>query len=300
MPYLREILAKSYDSRECAAIISLLIEEVVGISRNSQLIYPNIVIPADKCRVLKMMGERLREGEPVQYILGYETFHGRKFFVDQDTLIPRPETAELVSWIIEENGSKRTEKCCYPAPKTILDVGTGCGCIAITLAATYPDSTVTAIDISSSASKTAKNNAAELKVKNIRFIEQNFFRLVENHAAPTVDVTFQTPEEPLYDLIVSNPPYVTISEAAEIAPNVLDYEPHSALFVPDNDALKFYRAIARYGHKHLNPGGRLYFEINARFGREVTQLLEREGYKDIYLKQDINGRDRMVAALRPE
>lgn len=279
---LRAVLASRYDPREAAAIAQWLLEAVAGVGRTQQLTHPEMSLPAAVRQQLAVAARRVAAGEPVQYVVGYETFLGRRFAVNAATLIPRPETAELVTWILEEKPSWAGAV----EALSLLDVGTGSGCIAISLAAALPAARVTALDVSPAALLTARDNAAALGVRNVTFVEGDILAM---SAAATRGDT------PL-DLIVSNPPYVTRSEAAEMSPVVLDHEPPTALFVPDDDALRFYRAIARYGRRHLRAEGRLYFEINARFGAATCRLLADEGYADIVLRQDLSGRDRMVRA----
>ncbi len=299
VPYLRKRLAEVYDERESKAIVRLLLEEVADLPLARQLLHPDTVIPADCRRRLTDMAERLAAGEPVQYVLGYETFAGRKFEVTGDTLIPRPETAELTDWILQENGTEKSTVSRFPAPTRLLDVGTGSGCIAITLAAAYPSCETMAIDISERAIRVARSNAIKNDVNTITFLKKDILREAGSPNRPHGRKSGEAPRTPTFDLIVSNPPYIPWNESAAMARNVVDYEPHAALFVPDRDPLLFYRCIARYGHSHLLPGGRLYFEINARFGQETVRLLENEGYESISLRQDISGRDRMIRALRP-
>lgn len=299
VPYLRKILTKVYDERETKAIIRLLLEEVADLPFARQWLNPNTEISPSCRRRLKEMAVRLATGEPVQYVLGYETFAGRKFEVNDKTLIPRPETAELTDWILQENNLKETATTPFPIPSRLLDIGTGSGCIAITLAAAYPSCDTTAIDISEDAIDIARTNAEKLGVGTITFLKKDILQDVAPQQQICNGNLWKEAHSPAFDLIVSNPPYITQSEAATMAHNVLDYEPHEALFVPDEDPLLFYRNIACYGHSHLLPGGRLYFEINARFGYEMIRLLEKEGYENIILRQDISGRDRMIRATRP-
>ena len=275
---LKQSLSPLYDSREMKAIIALLFEEVCGLSRLDMLMNPNIVLSEEKSEILSCYAEMLAEGVPVQQVLGYEYFLGRRFEVNPDVLIPRPETAELVDWIVSE----------APIGVNVLDVGTGSGCIAISLAALINNSRVFAYDLSTKALKTAVLNAERLNISNVTFVHKDILE--------SQNERFEHPNVDNFDIIVSNPPYIMHKEKSEMSANVLDYEPHLALFVPDSDPLLFYRAIGNYGLKNLRHGGRLYFEINAALGRETCQLLESLGYRDIILRKDLNGLDRMISA----
>ena len=275
---LKQSLSPLYDSREMKAIIALLFEEVCGLSRLDMLMNPNIVLSEEKTEILSCYAEMLAEGVPVQQVLGYEYFLGRRFEVNPDVLIPRPETAELVDWIVSE----------APIGVNVLDVGTGSGCIAISLAALINNSRVFAYDLSTKALKTAILNAERLNISNVTFVHKDILE--------SQNERFEHPNVDNFDIIVSNPPYIMHKEKSEMSANVLDYEPHLALFVPDSDPLLFYRAIGNYGLKNLRHGGRLYFEINAALGRETCQLLESLGYRDIILRKDLNGLDRMISA----
>ncbi|MEE1079602.1 MAG: peptide chain release factor N(5)-glutamine methyltransferase [Bacteroidales bacterium] len=275
---LKQSLSPLYDSREMKAIIALLFEEVCGLSRLDMLMNPNIVLSEEKSEIMSCYAEMLAEGVPVQQVLGYEYFLGRRFEVNPDVLIPRPETAELVDWIVSE----------APIGVNVLDVGTGSGCIAISLAALINNSRVFAYDLSTKALKTAILNAERLNISNVTFVHKDILE--------SQNERFEHPNVDNFDIIVSNPPYIMHKEKSEMSANVLDYEPHLALFVPDSDPLLFYRAIGNYGLKNLRHGGRLYFEINAALGRETCQLLESLGYRDIILRKDLNGLDRMISA----
>ncbi|MDR1742272.1 MAG: peptide chain release factor N(5)-glutamine methyltransferase [Dysgonamonadaceae bacterium] len=216
--------------------------------------------------------ERLKNYEPLQYILGETEFYGLPFQVTRSVLIPRPETEELVEWILSEN--RKTNP-------SILDIGTGSGCIAVTLAKQIPGAKVTAWDLSKDALATASENARRNNVE-VEFAERN--------------VLLPADKTPTFDIIVSNPPYVAESEKAGMDRVVLDYEPHTALFVPDNDALIFYRSIADMAFRQLNPEGRLYFEINRAKGKEIVALLKDKGFENVVLKKDISRNDRMIRA----
>lgn len=279
---LRESLTKLYDSREIKSIISLLLEEVCGISRVDMVMNPDRIISDQQAETIERYASLLEQGIPVQQVLGYEYFLDRKFEVNPDVLIPRPETAELVEWIVSDMKKSNIE-----TPK-LLDIGTGSGCIAISLAALINNSQTWGMDLSTGALITAKRNAENLKISNVSFLQKDILA--------SQDESFEHLNVDNFDVIVSNPPYIMDKEKAEMSNNVLDHEPHLALFVPDDDPLLFYRAIARYGRNNLKPGGNLYFEINAALGNETSELLCAMGYENVILRQDINGRDRMIKA----
>jgi release factor glutamine methyltransferase len=216
---------------------------------------------------------RLRRHEPLQYIVGSARFHGHRFKVTPAVLIPRPETEQLIDMIVDENPASDLR---------VLDMGTGSGCIAISLARALRFAQVDALDVSRDALAVARENAAALKVK-VRFFESDML----------------SPQPPAhYDIIVSNPPYVCWSERESMERNVLDYEPGQALFVPDNDPLLFYKAIAAYAAQSLERGGRLYLEINQRFGNEVKRLLEGNGFDEVRIIEDSYGKTRFAAAVK--
>ncbi|ESU19636.1 hemK protein [Flavobacterium cauense R2A-7] len=217
---------------------------------------------------------QLKEQRPIQYILGETEFYGLPFYVNEHTLIPRQETEELVDWIVK--GNLKIERL---KDLKILDIGTGTGCIAISLAKNLPNAKVFAMDVSDKALAVAKRNAERNEV-TINFIHQSI--LETNDLGET------------FDIIVSNPPYVRNLEKEEIKKNVLDYEPHLALFVEDNDALLFYRKITELAIKNLSENGQLYFEINQYLGNEMVQLLQQHNFKDVELRKDIYGNDRMM------
>lgn len=218
---------------------------------------------------------RLQNHEPVQYIIGKETFMGLVFEVDENVLIPRPETQELVGWILEEH---RSDEGCK-----ILDIGTGSGCIPVALAHFMNGAELEAWDISDGALEVARRNANRNGV-NVLFRKQNVLEAV--------------PSTSCYDVIVSNPPYITEKEKVDMEANVLDWEPSVALFVPDSDPLLFYRKIAELGLKMLLPEGVLYFEINRAYGAMMKSMLENMGYKYVELRKDIFGNDRMIKAIK--
>ena len=271
-------LASRYPEREAKAVIRYLLEVGYGLSMADIISGAAESIPSDE------MGKKLRRllnGEPVQYVIGKAEFGGRIFRVTSDVLIPRPETYELCQWLEEEERGKRKEERDF----SILDIGTGSGCIAITLALDMPQAKVEAWDISADALTVARENAQELQAK-VKF-EQ-------------VDVLSSLPAQGGlgWVSIISNPPYICQKEAAEMEQHVLDHEPHQALFVPDEDPLLFFRAIARLGQKALHKDGRLYFEINPAYHQELTKMLDEMGYSEIETRKDLFGRNRMIKAKR--
>lgn len=226
---------------------------------------------------INAVADRVVAGEPVQYAVGMAQFMGNNYEVNPSVLIPRPETAGLVDLITSAYGSRSDLR--------VLDIGTGSGCIALSLARALPFAQVTGTDISPDAVATARENAARLKV---------------SASFEVADILAATPPPaPLYDIIVSNPPYICRSEAASMDPRVLDYEPHPALFVPDDSPLLFYKAIAAYAARALMPGGSLWFEINSRFPSEMTQLLTGYGFDKVQVLRDYRGLYRYASAIRP-
>ena len=267
-------LTPIYDAGEAESFFYLILEDKNQLKQIDLALHPDLIFSADEIMVWNSLLESLKKEVPIQYLLGKTSFYGLDFDVNENVLIPRPETEELVEWILESQKSKvKSQK-----PK-ILDIGTGSGCIAISLAKNLSEASVSAIDVSEKALATAKRNAAINDV-NVTFIEKNILE-TENL-------------EQQFDIIVSNPPYVRNLEKEEIKKNVLDHEPHLALFVEDNDALIFYRKIAALAQKNLSPNGQLYFEINQYLGVEMKDLLEKINFKNIELRKDIYGNDRMI------
>ena len=273
--YIADKLCDIYPENEIQALTRILLQEITGGQTP--------LFSSDKSKQLNAQQEgrlddillRLQKSEPLQYVLGQTEFYGLPFYVNEDVLIPRPETEELVEWIASEFWNQ---------PLRILDIGTGSGCIAVTLAKKLLQATVEAWDISSKALAVAERNAAINKVK-VTFRQ--------------LDVLNESSKiRGKFDVIVSNPPYVMNAEKEEMHHNVLNYEPHLALFVEDNDPLLFYRKIAELGNRLLLPQGKLYFEINAAKGKETVALLQTLGYSNVELRKDLSGNDRMVAATR--
>jgi len=267
-------LSSLYSNQEIETISKLIFEKVLGLSRLQVYLSQNAVISTANLAQITEIVNRLIQFEPIQYILGETEFYGLPIKVNPAVLIPRPETEELVDWIVHDSP---------PINPIILDIGTGSGCIPIALSKNLTGATVEGWDISTEALIVAKKNAEINKVK-IDFIYADVLNL--NY----------TTQPQKYDIIVSNPPYVTTSEQLSMLKNVIDYEPHGALFVPDTDPLLFYRTIADIAINQLREGGKLYFEINEQFGNETTDLLIMKGFKNIVLRKDINGKIRMIKA----
>lgn len=281
--FLQE-LSSLYEEQEIESFFYIILEKLHGLKRIDLALNPQMVMDGAHLKQWKNIVSELKKQRPVQYILGETTFYGLSFLVNENTLIPRPETEELVELII-----KSFESSVSGSGSKILDIGTGSGCIAISLAKHLPTSEVFAIDVSEKALAIAKKNA-ELNKVAIDFISTNILDVVTLSAVVGLDKQF--------DIIVSNPPYVRNLEKAEIKPNVLEYEPHLALFVEDTDALLFYRKIAELAIINLNPNGKLYFEINQYLGNETVELVESFGFKNVELIKDIYGNDRMIEGTR--
>ena len=273
---LWHLLAPLYGDGEAKAIARLVFEVRFGLSMSDICLGKDTQLSANNQTELKGIADRLLEQEPIQYVLGQADFCGRTFIVNEHVLIPRPETEDLCRWINSQDTCPRVR---------LLDIGTGSGCIAITLAAMYPKAEVIAWDISPEALEVARENAKRTHV-NVSFEQIDILHLPSN-------LLHQT-----YDLIVSNPPYICNKERACMEANVLEHEPHTALFVPDDDPLLFYRAIAQYGQTALEPEGWLYFEINPLYAQPLSDMLHMMSYHDIELKLDQYGKQRMIRAKR--
>jgi len=273
-------LSTIYDANEVNSLCMMVLENVVNISSAKIKAFPETEISTPDSKRITNILTRLATGEPIQYILGYTEFYGLTFKVNPSVLIPRPETEELVDWILSSVGSSGL------AVGKLLDIGTGSGCIPISLKKNLPDAQVSAIDISSEALQTAKANADLNKVE-VNFIENDILNPT-NHSLLTTH----------YSLVISNPPYVTLEDKKLMHTNVTDFEPHTALFVPEDDPLIFYKAIADFASTHLEKGGLLFFEINESYGKQIVELLEGKQFTNIELRKDISGRDRMIKATK--
>jgi release factor glutamine methyltransferase len=278
-----DALKSIQDEQEIESFFFILTEYLHNLKRVDVALNPNFELSEAAIEKWNSILTELKQEKPIQYITGEAWFYGLQFEVNENTLIPRPETEELVEWILN---SPITQ---HQTPITILDIGTGTGCIPITLKANLPQANVSAIDVSEQALEVAKRNAALNKV-TINFIQANILEVQDLSKLQTSNSQLPTN----FDIIVSNPPYVRNLEKQEIKKNVLDYEPHLALFVEDTDALLFYRKIAQLALKNLSPNGLLFFEINQYLGKETVELLENLGFKNIELKKDIYGNDRMI------
>lgn len=270
---INEALSPHYTQGEVGALARILATELLGISQTTYYLKDDVTLmPADEVRLADAL-TRLQKAEPIQYILGYSDFCDLRFKVTPAVLIPRPETSELVHRIVQEAGNA----------KSILDIGTGSGCIAVSLAKLLPHTNVTAWDISPAAIKVAQENS-HANGCNVQFEQR--------------DILTYTPATDRFDIIVSNPPYIKEAEKAAMENNVLLWEPHIALFVPDDAPLLFYRAIAAKALTMLTRGGRLYFEINREHGAEVIAMLQQMGYHDTILLKDFADNDRMIRAVK--
>ena len=276
---LQTSLKGEYSESEIHVLGMLILEKLTGFSRIWLLIHKELKLNDEQNIIASQYLERLKNHEPIQYILGETEFYGLKFKVNPSVLIPRPETEELVEWVKPPHPPKGGFLSGTP---TLLDVGTGSGCIAVALKKKFPSANVSAMDISPEALALAKENAA-LNEVNIEFIQDDIL-----HPAAT---------DRKWDVIVSNPPYIPASEQRYLHKNVTDFEPHLALFVQDNDPLIFYRKIAEFALSHLSAGGRLYVEIHQSLGRQCCQLLESMGFQSVVLRKDLSGNDRMISSF---
>jgi release factor glutamine methyltransferase len=278
-------LSGSFSGREIAQLANRIVCHVCQLQSHQFLSCKDKQLSENERREVDRIIARLKKDEPLQYILGETEFYGLPIQVTPRVLIPRPETEELTEWTIDsENRTATKEKRGAPESLRILDIGTGSGCIALALAKHLPGAAVFGLDVSEEALEIAGINGRNNRLA-VQWIRGNILDEPAEEIPGSLDV------------IVSNPPYITSSEKSEMQKNVLDYEPHLALFVPDHRPLLFYERIADTGLRKLKPGGRLYFEINAAFGREMRKMLEEKGYRNIQIKQDISGRERMIRAL---
>ena len=278
----RTVLTKElnhlYDNDELKNIIDLVLEHITSLPRMEQVKSKLAYLTCTQLEALDTITERLKKNEPVQYVLGEAWFAGMKFKVNKNVLIPRPETEELVDWVVKESQKSKVKS------QKILDVGTGSGCIPIAIKKKLPLANVSAIDVCSEALFTATENAIENNTEVdfilIDFLDEEKWKELGH-----------------YNIIVSNPPYVKQSEKDTMHHRVIDFEPHQALFVPDNDALLFYKKLSDFSLNHLHPGGSLFVEINEALGNVVIDLFQSSAFINIELKKDMQGKDRMVKAM---
>jgi len=277
---LTKELKNVYESDELRNIIELVIEHITNMPRAEQVKNKVPYLTCTQLEDLDTITERLKKNEPVQYVLGEAWFAGMKFKVNKNVLIPRPETEELVDWIVKESQKSNPESF-RDKSQNIIDIGTGSGCIPIAIKKKLPEASVSAIDVCSEALFTATENAVALNAE-VNFVLLDF--LDEE----------KWKELGKYDIIVSNPPYVKQSEINIMHARVKEFEPHLALFVPDEDALLFYKKLSDFAVKHLKPGGYLFVEINEAFGEQAVSLFR--GFANIELRKDMQGKDRMIKA----
>ena len=280
---LTKELKNTYDKDEVSNIIDLVLEHITGLPRIEQVKNKIPYLTCTQLEDLDSITERLKTNEPVQYVLGEAWFAGMKFKVNKNVLIPRPETEELVDWLVKEVNAQRpmlNVQC------SIIDIGTGSGCIPISIKKRLPDADLSAIDVCSEALFTATENAiahnTEINFTLLDFLDEEKWSELGN-----------------FDIIVSNPPYVKQTEKNSMHERVVSFEPPLALFVPDNDTLLFYRKLSGFAVNHLKPGGALYAEINEALGNEIADLFKSAGFTDVQLRKDMQRKDRMIKGTRP-
>ncbi len=271
--FIRSNLSASYETLELQSVSRLLLSKISGYSFTEIIVNKNTIFSAEQRAILEIYVEKLKRGMPVQYVLGVTEFCGLPFMVNEAVLIPRPETEELVQWMVQE----------IEPDSHILDIGTGSGCIAVALKHFLPDADVHACDIAVESLAVAANNADNLR------LPVYFFQC---------DILEVEKSDRKYHVIVSNPPYIPQSERTDMMRRVKDFEPERALFVEDTDPLIFYRKIAQFALSNLFSGGNLFFEVHRDYGKACVQLLEDMSFVDIQLKKDIFGNERMVRAVK--
>ncbi len=272
-------LSENYDRRESKNVAQIIIEQLTGFSNTERLLNKNNLLSLEEEKHLKKIIKALQKDKPLQYVLQEAWFSGMKFFVNESVLIPRPETEELVEWIIQNR------KDIFFNNAGILDIGTGSGCIAISLKKKLPEIPVSALDYQTKIINLAKKNAAANNTK-VEFYTKD---MLQYEAIKSL---------PAFDVIVSNPPYVLKKEIHEMEERVWANEPHAALFVPDDDPLIFYKAIINFCKDHLKKDGHVYFEINPDWADELKILLQEKGFKKIYFKKDMQGKNRMMLSIK--
>lgn len=274
----KDALKPWYDEQEINSITTLLLSDITGLNKARLKAFPETALTADQEHQIEDALTKLKTGMPLQYVLGTAEFYGLTFKVNPSVLIPRPETEELVAWVID------TVKQSGLKGGSILDIGTGSGCIPIALKKHLPTFNVTSIDISADALQTARENA-ELNKVEVDFVNADILQ-------PETSNSITGP----FDIIVSNPPYVTLDDKKRMHVNVVDFEPHTALFVPQEDPLIFYRHIANFANQHLKAGGKLFFEINESLGEETLHLLGGKHFINKELRKDFREKERMIQA----
>lgn len=290
--YLKDQLEIIYDRQESANIADLAIEHITGLTKTERVSKAQELLSSAQFEQLTEDLQRLQQHEPIQYIMNKAWFYGMELYVDKNVLIPRPETEELVQWIVDDvkaSGKDVFLRKLMESDKTtqlkILDVGTGSGCIPLALKKIMPKAEVWGCDISEEALNVARRNGSALNIR-VDFQGVNFLDATEQKLLPTVDI------------IVSNPPYVPLKDKNQMRPNVVDHEPHTALFVADVDPLIFYKALADFGKKRLYEKGSIYMEIHEETGNEVMNYFKENGYRNVELKKDMQGKDRMIRARK--
>jgi release factor glutamine methyltransferase len=270
-------LYEAYHQHEAANIADMVIEFITGHRKIDRIIYKDLPLTEEQQKTLEKIAAELLKHRPVQYVLGETWFMDMKLMVNEGVLIPRPETEELVEWILNDIKQSRNKKF------SLIDIGTGSGCIPIAVKKKIPNAAVSAIDVSDYALEVAKSNAVKQQVQidiyNLNFLDEAEWKRLGK-----------------YDIIVSNPPYIKKSEEVSMRDNVLKYEPHLALFVPDEDSLIFYKAIAKFCQTQSEPEASVYVEINESSGKEVAELFKLYGFNNVIIKKDMQGKDRMVKA----
>ena len=290
--YVKEQLKGIYQEQEAINITDLAIEHVTGLLKTQRVSKKQTELSESQFSQLQKDLQRLKSNEPIQYVMNKSWFYGMELYVDKNVLIPRPETEEMVEWIISDlkaSGKdvfiRRSMEADETTQLKILDVGTGSGCIALALKKAMPKAEVWGCDVSEEALNVARRNGSTLNIR-VDFQGLNFLDEAQQKHLPTVDI------------IVSNPPYVPLKDKEQMQPNVVAHEPHTALFVPDNDPLVFYKALAEFGKKRLYESGTIYMEIHEGLANEVVTVFNKQGYSNIELKKDMQRKDRMVK-VRP-
>ena len=273
--YIRESLQTHFSESELRIVTQILISKITGYTTTQIIVNKNTIFSDEQVNLLHTFVEKLKKHEPLQYVTGETEFYGLQIKLKPGVLIPRPETEELIEWIVQ---SVDNNKVC-----DMLDIGTGSGCIALALKSVFENAHVSAMDISAEALEIAAENASVLSLP-ISFLQGDALHL--------------SAENSCWDVIVSNPPYIPLAEKKEMDSAVVDFEPHQALFVPDNDPLLFYRRIAEYAFSALKVNGLLFFEIHRDFGQQCVAMLHETGFTNVELRRDISGNDRMIKAKR--